>query len=96
MKQIIVGLFIMLLVACSEPPVYRVFTMTAGGDYLETITVTNSIEEAEAVYTLKYREREDCSENCENTFQQLYIATEPCRQEYTLTVCKEINQIKKW
>jgi hypothetical protein len=88
----------LLLMGCSErvPDTYRVFTMNSSGDYLQTIAVTQNVGEASNAFNNLYRQREECSENCDTTFQQLYIAVEPCRSEYGLTVCKSIRAMKKW
>lgn len=86
----------LFLGACSELPTYRVFTMNSSGDYMETVTITNDRDQAEALFSAKYRERKDCSENCEEMFQQLYLAVEPCRTEYGVTICHEISSAHKW
>lgn len=89
-------LLALFLGACSESPTYRVFTMNSSGDYLETVLLTQDKTQAEALFTVKYREREDCSENCEEMYQQLYMAVEPCNTSYGLTVCHEISYSHKW
>lgn len=90
-------LFIMFILwACSEPPTYRVFTMTSSGDFIETIGMTQSRSQAISIFNMKFQEREDCTENCEDMFQQLYIAVEPCRNEYGITICHEIEYVRKW
>ena len=85
MKQIIIGLFIMLLVACSEPPTYVIINRSTDAINADIVYSTQSLDDAMARAELLF--------NTETTaFTAVGIA--PCRREGMITdylyVCSDI------